>query len=66
MTTLVLKSNSEKDIKTLTYLAKKLGMIVTSASEEELEDKAMINAIDEGRKKGYVNRSVIMKTLKKA
>lgn len=65
MTTLVLKSNSENDIKALTYLAKKLGMIVASLSEEEIEDIGMSNAIKEGRKKGYVNRSVIMKTLKK-
>ena len=65
MTTLVLKSNSSNDIKAIRYFADRLGITVQLYTEKEIEDISLLNAMEQGRKEGYVSRDEIMKTLKK-
>jgi len=64
MQTVVLKSNLKSELKLLTDLAKKIGIQVKYLSESELEDLGMINAINKGRTKEFVDTDEFIKTLR--
>ncbi len=64
MQTLVLRSDSESDLKLLMQLAQKLGIEVKFLTEEEKEDLGMLNAINEGRTGEYIHTSDFLKNLR--
>lgn len=64
MQTVVLKSNLKSELKLLTDLAKKIGIQVKYLSESELEDLGMINAINKGRTKEFVDTDEFIKKIR--
>ncbi|MBI4648757.1 MAG: hypothetical protein HY738_19760 [Bacteroidia bacterium] len=65
MQTVVLHSNSKTDMKLLTDLAKKIGILVKYLTDEEKEDIGLLNAIIKGRTGKYVNTNNFIKKLRK-
>jgi hypothetical protein len=49
MTSVVLKSNSKENILLLVQLAQKLGVDVSILKEKDLEDLALVRAIESGK-----------------
>jgi hypothetical protein len=64
MQTVVLQGNSPSDIKLLTDLAKKLGIMVKYLSEEEKEDLGMLKAIKTARTQKYVDTQIFIDKLR--
>jgi hypothetical protein len=64
METLLLQSESKKDIKMLAELAKKIGLKTYSVSKEDMEDMGLAKAMKKGRTGEYVNTNTYLKKLK--
>lgn len=65
MKTLVLQSKSEANLKLLGTMAKKIGVEVQFITAEEFEDTALLNAMEKGRTKKYINTEKFIQKLKK-
>ena len=55
METLLLQSESKKDLKIFAELAKKAGLKAVIISNDDMEDIALANAMKKGRTGEYVN-----------
>ena len=64
METLLLQSESKKEIKILAALAKKIGLKATLITNEAMEDIGLANAMKKGRTGEYVNANAYLKKLK--
>ena len=64
METLLLQSNSKKDIKIFVDLAKKVGLKTKFLTNENLEDIGLANAMKKGRTGEYINTDTYLKKLK--
>ena len=64
MKTLIVTPESEKDLKFLKTLLKKLGYRVQELSEEELEDTVLLHAMVSEKKEDYVSEEEISDALK--
>ena len=64
METLLLQSESKKEIKILAALAKKIGLKATFITNEAMEDIGLANAMKKGRTGEYVNTNAYLKKLK--
>lgn len=65
METLLLQSESKKDMKMLADLAKKIGLKTVSLKNADLEDFALANAMQKGRTGEYINTENYLKKLRK-
>jgi hypothetical protein len=65
MELLIRNIKAKADIKLISELAERLGLITTQLTLEEKEEIGLALAIDEGRKSGYVSEKTVMKTLRK-
>lgn len=65
MQTVILKSNSESDLKLLTDLAKKIGVNTKVLSESDVEEIGLSFAIKLGRTKEYINTEKFINKLRK-
>lgn len=63
MNTLVLKSDSNEDLKLFFELAKKAGLIARFLSEDDKEDIALSIAINEGTNGDYVDTADFLNSL---
>ena len=63
MQTLLLQGDSKEDLKSLSELAKKLGIKVKFLSEDDAEDMGLLAAIRKGRSKKYVDPDQFLKRL---
>ena len=59
-----MQSNSKVDLKLLSDLSKKIGIIVKYLSVEEREDLGLLKAIQIGRTKEYIDTNEFLKELK--
>jgi hypothetical protein len=64
MELLIRNIKAKGDIKLISELAERLGLITTQLSLEEKEEIGLALAIEEGRKSGYVSEKTVMKTLR--
>ena len=64
METLLLQSESKKDLKMFADLAKKAGLKVALISNEDMEDIALANAMKKGRTGEYVDTKSYLNKLK--
>ena len=64
MQTLLLQGDSKEDLKSLSELAKKLGIKVKFLSEDDAEDMGLLAAIRKGRSKKYVDPDQFLKRLR--
>ncbi|MFZ1562405.1 MAG: hypothetical protein WAT37_20870 [Saprospiraceae bacterium] len=64
MQTLLLQGDSKEDLKSLSELAKKLGIKVKFLSEDDAEDMGLLAAIRKGRSKKYVDPDQFLKGLR--
>jgi hypothetical protein len=64
MESLLLQSNSKKDILILAELAKMIGLKIRHISKEELDDIGLANAMKTGRTGEFVNTETYLKKLK--
>jgi hypothetical protein len=55
METIVLNSNSKENLRLIADLARKIGVSVKYLTDEEKEDRGMVNAIKKGRTGEFVN-----------
>jgi hypothetical protein len=55
METIVLNSNSKENMRLIADLARKIGVSVKYLTDEEKEDRGMVNAIKKGRTGEFVN-----------
>jgi hypothetical protein len=65
MQAVLLNSESKSDMKLLLDLAKKIGIKARVMSESEIEDIGLINSIEIGRSKEYVDNETFLKKLRK-
>ncbi len=65
MSSAILTTKSNKDLKLLLELAKKLNIKAKILTKEDLEDFGMLRAIKEGRTKEYIDTEKFIKNLKK-
>jgi len=65
MKTAIFKSSSKSDLDLLVKLAKKLGIEVSLLSNDEVEDKALSNAIRMGRTGKHIDTDTFLQDLKK-
>lgn len=65
MASLLLTSNSKEDLNLLKSLAKKLGISIKELNDDDLEEKALLNAIKEGMTGKYIDEEKFLKKLKK-
>lgn len=64
METLLVQSNSKKDIKMQAELAKKIGLKVKIISNDDLEDIGLANAMKKGRTGEFVDTEEFLNKLK--
>lgn len=64
METLLLQSESKKDLKMFAELAKKVGLKTYSVSKEEMEDIGLAKAMKKGRTGEYINTAAYLKKIK--
>ena len=64
METLLLQSNSKKDMKMIAALAQKIGLHTKFITDSALEDIALANAMKKGRTGEFVNTDAYLKKLK--
>ncbi len=64
METLLLQSESKKEIKLFADLAKKIGLKAKFITNESLEDIGLANAMDKGRTGEFVDTKSYLKKLK--
>jgi hypothetical protein len=64
MESLLLQSESKKDIKMLAELAKKVGLKAYFMSKDDMEDIGLAKAMKKGRTGEYVNTDAYLKKLK--
>ena len=64
METLLLQSESKKDMKMLAELAKKIGLSAYFVSKEDMEDIGLAKAMKKGRTGEYINTDIYLKKLK--
>ncbi|TZF83050.1 hypothetical protein FW774_12155 [Pedobacter sp. BS3] len=64
METLLLQTESKKDLKVLADLAKKIGIKTKVLTNEDLEDIGLANAMKQGRTKQYIDTEEYLKKLK--
>jgi len=64
MQTVVLQGESISDIKLLTELAKKLGIMVRYLSQEEREELGLLKAINKARTKQYIDTDSFISKLR--
>lgn len=60
----ILSTESESDLRLIIELAEKLGIKTKILTEEDLEDLAMVYAIEEGKTGEYVDTAEFIKTLR--
>jgi len=65
MQTLVLKSNSDADIKLIAGIAKKMGIKAKILTDEEKENFGMISAIKKGKTGQYIDSKDFVEMLRK-
>jgi hypothetical protein len=65
MQTILIQDDSKEKIKTLTDIAKELGIKVKLLTNRDVEDLCLINAINKGRTKEYVDKNDFIKELRK-
>lgn len=65
METILLESDSKKNIRLLLEISKKLGMRAKKLSLSEKEDVAIWFSIEEGRKSGRSTKEKVIKALSK-
>ena len=65
MQTILIHGESKEKMKTLTDLAKELGIKVRLLTNRDLEDIGLMNAIKKGRTKEYVDKDAFVKELRK-
>ncbi len=63
MATIILSSESQKDLNLILQLAKKLGISTKKLSKDEIEDIALSIAIRKGRTGEYVDTDTFLKKL---
>ncbi len=63
MATIILSSESQKDLNLILQLAKKLGITTKKLSKDEIEDIALSIAIRDGRTGEYVDTDTFLKKL---
>ncbi len=63
MSTVILTSDSKKDLDLIIKLAKKLGIGIKELSKEEIEDIGLSAAIKEGKTGEYIDTDSFLKTL---
>ena len=64
MELLIRNIKAKADIKLISELAERLGLMTTQLTLEEKEEIGLALAIEEGRKSGYVSEKNVMKTLR--
>ena len=64
MAAIIIKSNSEDNLRLLIELAKKLGEDVTKLSEEQLEDISLGNLMKKVRTGKNVSKETVMRQLR--
>ena len=64
MAAIIIKSNSEDNLRLLIELAKKLGEDVTKLSEEQIEDISLGNLMKKARTGKNVSKETIMRQLR--
>ena len=64
MTHILLNAKDDKEAKLLLEIAKRMNIKGRKFTFEEIEDIALANAIDEGRKTKKVSRESVMKKLR--
>ena len=65
MESILLSGKSKKDLRLVEEVAKKMGIISTRISEEDLEDAGLILAMKRGRTGKYVSTEQVLKALRK-
>ncbi|HTA26488.1 MAG TPA: hypothetical protein VK809_01775 [Bacteroidia bacterium] len=65
MELLIRNIKAKADIKLISELAERLGLMTTQLTLEEKEEIGLALAIEEGRKSGYVSEKNVMKTFRK-
>ncbi len=65
METLLLQSNSKKDMQMFATLAKKIGLKTKLLNNEHIEDIALATAMKKGRTGEYINTTTYLTKLKK-
>ena len=63
MATIILSSESQKDLNLILQLANKLGITTKKLSKDEIEDIALSIAIRDGRTGEYVDTDTFLKKL---
>ena len=66
MATVILSSNSQKDLNLILQLARKLGISVKKLSKDEIEEIGLSIAIKKGRTEEYVDTDSFLKELDNA
>jgi hypothetical protein len=64
MKTAILSGESESDLKLIVELANKLGIKTKVLTEEDVEDLAMVYAIEKGKTGDYVDTAKFIKSLR--
>ena len=64
METLLLQSNSKKDMALLQSLAEKIGLKTHKLSEEDMEDIGLAYAMKKGRTGKYIDTEIYLEKLK--
>ena len=64
METLLLQSESKKDMKMFAELAQKVGLKAYFVSKDEMEDMGLAKAMKKGRTGQYINTEAYLKKLK--
>lgn len=66
MTGLIITAAKKTDLKLITDLAKRIGIMAKPISDEDILDFGLLKAMEEGRKTKFVSRERIMKKLKRS
>jgi hypothetical protein len=65
MQTILLRSDSDENLKLIIDLAKKIGVSFQKLSDEEIEEIGLLNAMKKGRTKQIVDTNDFLTALKK-
>ncbi len=60
----ILHTESDKDLKLILQLAKKLGITTKKLSSEEIEDYGLSSAISEGKSEEYIETNTFLDELR--
>lgn len=61
----ILHTDSDKDLKLILQLAKKLGISIKKLTSEELEDFGLAKAVTEGRSEEYIENESFQKDIQR-